>query len=881
MTQAQPATQYLKDYRVTDYQVDTIHLHFDLLDDHTDVSAVIHFSRHPDAKDFSHTLYLNGEDLCLKSVAIDGEALASDAYTVTDTHLVIENCPETFVLETQVQIDPAANTQLSGLYQSRGNYCTQCEAEGFRRITYFYDRPDVMTRFTTCISADSTRYPVLLSNGNCVETKDLPNNRRWVKWEDPSLKPCYLFALVAGDYECLDDQFTTCSGRDVALKLYLEPGFLDQGAYALEALKRSMRWDEQAFGREYDLDIFMIVAVSDFNMGAMENKGLNIFNTKYVLAKPETATDQDYTAIESVIGHEYFHNWSGNRVTCRDWFQITLKEGLTIYRDQNFTADMTSAGVSRINNVNILRQVQFPQDAGPMAHPIRPESYIEVNNFYTVTVYNKGSEVIRMIECFLGKETFREGMDLYFSRYDGKAVTTDDFVKAMADVSGRDLTQFMRWYRQAGTPVLTVDSEYDADTQQYLLKVRQHCDATVDASEKLPFELPLAMALLDQHGTPMPVRLGDEKTAHADTRILSITEAEQSFIFNDCVQKPVPSLLRAFSAPVKLHYPYTQNDYQLLLMHDTDAFCRWEAAQRYYLEHLLKQVAAVQRGESVQLDDNWVAVTKKLLTQPEPDAQLLALLLVMPSAAYINQHLQVIDVDAVHEARKQLHRLLAKACHTQWQALYARCHQAVPYVYESHEVGRRALQNVALGYLCSTGDESDCAQAARQYNSANNMTDTMGALMALNNVKTPHRKACLDGFYDCWQAQPLVVDKWIILQASSTLPGTLARVKSLLSHPGYDANNPNKVRSLVGAFAGNAVYFHAEDGSGYEWVADQIALIDVNNAQLSARLAEPFTRMKRYDAERQALMRTQIEKLLAMPQISSDLYEVLHRTVSV
>jgi aminopeptidase N len=872
---AEPKTIALRDYRPTDYIVEALHLHFDLQPEKTVVKSIIDLAANPEVSDFKPAVVFDGEELDLISVAIDGKVLDDSAYSTTSEHLIIENTPQQFRLEIEVAINPAANKALSGLYVSGGNFCTQCEAQGFRRITYFYDRPDVMTKFTTCISADRDLYPNLLSNGNLIDKKDLDDNRHWVKWEDPSLKSCYLFALVAGDFDLLEDSFKTLSGRDVALHLYLEKGFVDQGAYALEALKRSMRWDEETFGREYDLDLFMIVAVSDFNMGAMENKGLNVFNTKYILAKPETATDQDYTAIESVIGHEYFHNWSGNRVTCRDWFQITLKEGLTIYRDQNFTADMTSPGVTRINNVNVLRNVQFPQDAGPMAHPIRPEEYIEVNNFYTVTVYNKGSEVIRMLESFLGWETFRAGMDLYFSRYDGKAVTTEDFVAAMSEVSGRDFTQFLNWYRQAGTPELTVSTEFDAQHAVYNLHVKQHCQDTVGQCEKLPFELPLAVGFLDAAGNELELEYDG---VSSPTHVLTISNPEHVFSFKNCNAEPVPSLLRNFSAPVKLHYNYSQNQLRTLLLNDTDAFCRWEAGQRYYTEILLKLINDVQSGRELECPQDICDLFAALLASHEPDAQLLALLLILPSESTLNQRLQVVDPGAVYAARKFLHSALAEKLYSSWLQLYNDNYKQVDYKYEAHEIGRRALQNIALAYLCASSNADAYALASAQYKGANNMTDTMGALQALNNTNSAERAECLAAFYNCWQDQPLVVDKWLMLEASTKNPGTLERVQDLLDHPAFSIDNPNKVRSLIGAFAANSIYFHAQDGSGYEFLADQLSVIDEINPQLSARLAEPFTRLKRYDTDRQERQKMQIHKLLA-GTISNDLYEIIQRTL--
>ncbi len=868
---------HLKDYRATDYLVENIFLDIDLHEDQTVVKAAMSFYRNPSVTNFKPVLNLHGEKMELLEISIDGQVLDASQYQVDDESLVIEGLPESFKLATTVRIHPESNTQLSGLYQSGGNFCTQCESHGFRRITYFYDRPDVMTRFTTCISGDKARYPSLLSNGNLIDQKDLGDGRHWVKWEDPSLKPSYLFALVAGDFDLLEDKFVTCSGRRVALQLFVEKGFKDQGPFAIKSLKRAMKWDEEAFGREYDLDIYMIVAISDFNMGAMENKGLNVFNTKCVLANPETATDQDFVRVESVIGHEYFHNWSGNRVTCRDWFQITLKEGLTVFRDQSFTADMLSAAVARIDDVNELRLMQFPQDAGPTAHPIRPEAYIEINNFYTATVYNKGAEVIRMIQTLIGKKKFREAMDLYFSRYDGQAVTTEDFTQAMQDVSGFDLTQFKRWYRQAGTPVLTCASSYDVEKQQFHLTVTQSCPKTPGQNVKEPFVIPLAMGLVDSSGNDIPLQLLGEPQVIDGTKVLVIDKPEQTFVFENVSCEPLPSLLRHFSAPVILQYPFASEQLVHLWLHDSDAFNRWESGQRYLSDLILN--LAKMPDQFSPLPEELINAYRTLLTTDFDDLQLQARLLSLPSEHYIIQQMTVADVDAVHAARDFVKNSLAIALHDEWMAIYKKHHDSANYKYSAEAIGKRAIKNCCLDFAVVRMEDIDCQLAFDQFKSSKNMTDTMGALNSLNHTACALREEALEDFYKNWKHDPLVVDKWFTLQALYGLSGTFDRVKELLNHPDFDRGNPNRVRSLVGAFCQNLIYFHAKDGSGYQFLADQVLIADEKNAQLASRLVEPLVRWQKFDESRQLLMKKQLERILATKDLSKDVYELAARSL--
>lgn len=874
---AQPQTIYLKDYRPSDFLIDTVHLNVDLHEDETHVKAVLAMRRNPAVDAVQAPLVLNGEAMALQVVSIDGSVLSATEYKVDDHSLTIDRVPDTFILETVVVIKPQQNTTLSGLYKSRGNFCTQCEAHGFRRITYYLDRPDVMARFTTTITADKTKYPLLLSNGNLIEQKELSNNRHWVHWQDPSLKPCYLFALVAGDFDLLHDKFITMSGREVALRLYLEKGFADQGAYALEALKQAMKWDEETYGREYDLDIYMIVAVSDFNMGAMENKGLNIFNTKYVLANAKTATDTDYIGILDVIGHEYFHNWSGNRITCRDWFQITLKEGLTVFRDSTFTEDMTSHGVARIGFVNGLRNVQFPEDAGPMAHPIRPQSYIEVNNFYTNTVYRKGCEVIRMVRTLLGTALFRQGMDLYFARHDGQAVTTEDFIKAMEDASGKDLTQFKRWYAQAGTPVLDIAGDYDEQQKTFTLTVKQSCPPTPGQPTKEPLHLPLAMGLVGPDCQDMSTQLENEDHAHNGTRVLDIKKPLETFRFVNVAQKPIPSLLRDFSAPVVLNYPYSDEELLWLLNCDTDPFAKWEAGQTFAKRLLLKLVDDYRAQKPFAMDERLITVFKKILAGPHEDHRFSATLLELPSENYLLQQMAVGDIVAIHAAREFVKTALATALEREFVTCFEE-HQLPYYEFNSVDVGKRSLKNSCLAYLAYVGDDYTKI-AYQQFKASDNMTDAVGALAALINHDCAARDKALNEFYEQWQGQPLVINKWLVLQASSILPNTLEKVTALMQHPAFDIRNPNNVYSLIGAFGMNAVCFHAQDGVGYRFVADQVLALDAANPQVAARMLQPLTQWQKMDDKRQQLMTQQLKRIAATPKISKDVYEIAAKSL--
>ncbi|MBA2654668.1 MAG: aminopeptidase N [Gammaproteobacteria bacterium] len=874
-----PQETHLKDYEPSNYLFENVFLHFDLHPDYTIVKSILKIYRNPESKG-DNSLCLNGEELQLRTILLEGTTLHPDQYEVTADKLIIPQVPDQFTLEIEVLIKPAENKALSGLYQSKGNYCTQCEAQGFRRITYFLDRPDVLTRFTTTITADKTRYPVLLSNGNLVDSKELEGNRQWVMWEDPSLKPCYLFALVAGDYEWLEDTFDTLSGRTVLLRVYVEKGNLSQSDYAMGSLKRAMRWDEETYGREYDLDIYMIVAVSDFNMGAMENKGLNIFNDRYILAKPDTATDDDYINIESVIGHEYFHNWSGNRVTVSNWFQITLKEGLTIFRDQNFTADMTSHAVKRIKDVNVIRNFQFPQDAGPMAHPIRPDSYIEINNFYTVTVYNKGAEVIRMMETLLGKETFRKAMDIYFATNDGKAVTTENFVQAMEQASDLDLTQFRRWYTQAGTPQVEATGNYDEKTKTFTLHLKQFTPPTPDQAQKEDYLIPIRMALLSPEGEELALHLeGDDSKEGEKVKVISLTKAEQKFVFNNITQKPLPSLLRNFSAPVKLHYPYTDEELIFLMSHDTDGFNSWDAGQQLAAKLIIKLVNKYQPDQELQIGDEFTEAFSTILNNSKLDKLLMAEMLSFPAETYLLELMDSADITAIYCVRKNLRKHLATQLKKDFLRLYHE-NNISQFSLDKEAMGQRRIKNLSLSYLMLLEEKEILAMAMKQFHTSNNLTDTIGALSALTNIDSKEREEAFNEFYDQWQKEPLVVDKWFSLQAISTLPHTFETVKALMSHSSFDLKNPNKTRALIGAFTNyNHLRFHDKSGEPYAFLADLVMSIDSFNPQLAARLIEPLIRWRKYDKDRQALMREELTRISNVPKLSNDVYEIVTKSL--
>ncbi len=876
-----PPVIHLKDYRPPEFLIDQVVLHFDLGLDETAVHAELELRRNPAATRGEGDLRLDGEQLDLLEVTLDGRALPPVEYDLHEDALVVHRVPDCFRLGTRVLIRPRENTALEGLYVSGGMLCTQCEAEGFRRITYFIDRPDVMARFRVELAADAARFPVLLSNGNPAGEQTLPDGRKLARWDDPFPKPSYLFAVVAGDLAAASDRFTTMSGREIPLHIYVEPENTDKCDHAMRSLKSAMRWDEKRYGREYDLDVFNIVAVSHFNMGAMENKGLNVFNAKYILARPDTATDTDFAGIEGVVAHEYFHNWTGNRITCRDWFQLSLKEGFTVYRDQEFSADQGSRGVKRIADVRMLRARQFPEDAGPMAHPVRPDSYIEINNFYTATVYEKGAEVVRMQANLLGSERFRRGTDLYFERFDGQAVTTEDFVGCMEEASGLDLGQFRRWYSQAGTPVLECADGFDAATGTYTLEVRQHTPATPGQSTKLPLHIPFALGLLDAAGNDLSVQLeGEVKAPATGTRMLALREAVERFEVVGLATEPVPSLLRGFSAPVMVRYPYTDSQLSFLMAHDSDGFNRWDAAQSLSVRLLLALVAEPDKP----VPDAYIDAFRRALIADDGDQALLAEVLTLPSESYLGDQMSVVDVDGIHCAREQLATAVGEQLREDLLAIFERNREPTEYDLSPAAVGRRALRNCALGYLMRAPTPEIQALCRDQFHAGHNMTDVIAALRCLVDADPvlvgDAGESALAAFYERWSADALVLDKWFSLQAQSSRIDTLERVERLMAHPQFSLTNPNRVRALIGAFAvGNPLRFHAADGAGYRFLADRILELDPLNPQIASRLLYPMTRWRRYHDDHQALMREQLERVLEVEGLSNDVYEVVSKTL--
>ncbi|WNN49818.1 aminopeptidase N [Siccibacter colletis] len=870
MTQ-QPQAKYRHDYRAPDYQISDIDLTFELDAASTRVTAVSQITRQGAA---DAPLRLDGEDLTLVSLAVN-DAPWQD-YRLDEGALVLENLPERFTLRIVNDISPATNTALEGLYQSGDALCTQCEAEGFRHITWYLDRPDVLARFTTKLIADKTRYPYLLANGNRIAQGELDNGQHWVQWEDPFPKPCYLFALVAGDFDVLRDNFVTRSGRDVALELYVDRGNLDRASWAMTSLKNSMKWDEDRFGLEYDLDIYMIVAVDFFNMGAMENKGLNVFNSKFVLARAQTATDKDYLDIERVIGHEYFHNWTGNRVTCRDWFQLSLKEGLTVFRDQEFSSDLGSRAVNRINNVRTMRGMQFAEDASPMAHPIRPDMVIEMNNFYTLTVYEKGSEVIRMLHTLLGEANFQKGMQLYFERHDGSAATCDDFVQAMEDASNVDLSHFRRWYSQSGTPVVSVRDDYNPETEQYTLTISQHTPPTADQAEKLPLHIPFDIELYDNEGKVIPLQKG----GHPVHNVLNLTQAEQTFVFDNVYFQPVPSLLREFSAPVKLEYKWSDQQLTFLMRHARNDFSRWDAAQSLLTTYIKLNVARHQQGLPLSLPLHVADAFRAILLDDQLSPALKAEILTLPSANEMAELFQIIDPVAIAAVREALTRTLAKELADECLAVY-NATKLDEYRVDHADIGQRALRNTCLRYLAFGDAQLADKLVTTQYQDADNMTDAMAALSAAVAAQLPCREALLAEYDEQWHQDGLVMDKWFVLQATSPATDVLSTVRGLLNHRSFTFGNPNRVRALIGAFASsNPAAFHAEDGSGYQFMVEMLSELNSRNPQVASRLIEPLIRLKRYDEKRQALMRNALEQLKALPNLSGDLYEKISKALA-
>lgn len=872
---------YLNEYRPADFHIESVELDFDLGEDACVVTARLVFDRSASSA-VEAPLQLHGERLELLTLELDGRVLAASEYHVTSSGLQIDQVPARFELRLVTRLRPQDNTELSGLYKSSGNFCTQCEAEGFRRITYFLDRPDVMTRFVTTLHADRERYPVLLSNGNLAASGEHDDGRHWARWDDPFPKPSYLFALVAGKLAWIEDEFVTVSGRKIKLFIYVQAHNSDRCAYAMASLKRAMRWDEEVYGREYDLDRFMIVAVDDFNMGAMENKGLNIFNSKFVLARPDTATDQDYQHIEGVIGHEYFHNWSGNRVTCRDWFQLSLKEGFTVFRDQEFSADMGSRAVQRIQDVNALRTHQFREDAGPMAHPIRPDSYEEINNFYTSTVYNKGAEVVRMLRTLVGAEGFRHGTDLYFKRHDGQAVTCEDFVCAIEAANGVQLQQFRHWYSQAGTPRVHVEWHYNPLAQTYALTFQQSCPPTPKQAEKLPFHIPVTMALLGPNGRELPLRLFGETQAHVGTRTLQLVQAQETFVFQDLGCEPTPSLLRGFSAPIRLEADYSNATLSFLLAHDSDLFCRWEAGQELAVRVLLSLTQSLQQGLPAHVPDEFVAAMQAVLIGTKLDPAFQAMALALPSQAYLAEFMDEIDPLALHAARQLLRQHLASTLRDAWLNKYQSLDDGRPYRPDASSIGRRSLRNLCLSYLMELADDPALLKlGVEQFQKAQNMTDTLAALSALAHREGAEAAQCLDAFYEQWQADPLVIDKWLSVQALSRRPDSLARVQALCTHPAFSLKNPNKVYALLRSFGqGNPANFHALNGAGYRFMGAQLATLDSLNPQVTARLAGVFNDWRRYAEPHRSAMRETLESLRDKPELSRDLTEIVGKCLA-
>ncbi len=876
MKDALPQTIYLKDYKVSPFLIETTDLVFDLGDQQTCVTTRLAVRRNPASKEQSNSLELNSKgDVQLQWIEIDGQRLNDSDYTLSDNMLILRNLPASCVITTEVLIQPQLNTSMMGLYRSRTMFCTQCEAEGFRRITYFPDRPDIMSIFTVKIVADKTNYPILLSNGNAIERADLEGGRHSITWHDPFKKPSHLFALVAGTLSVVEDSFTTVSGRKIPLQIFVEEKDLDKCAHAMLSLKKSMRWDEDVYGREYDLDIFMIVAVDDFNMGAMENKGLNIFNTSAVLANPKTTTDASFLRVEGVVAHEYFHNWSGNRVNVRDWFQLSLKEGFTVFRDSQFSSDMNSPTVKRIEDVSFLRTHQFAEDGGPMSHQVQPDAYMEINNFYTLTVYEKGSEIVRMYHTLLGAKTFRKGSDLYFDRHDGEAVTIEQFVAAMEDASGRDLTQFRRWYKQSGTPVLKVRSEYDATAKTYKLNFDQSCPPTPGQTKKLPFVIPVKLGLVSDDGVDIQLNSAGETEI-----IIEITKPHHQLVFENIDAEPVPSLLRGLSAPVKLDYPYSTEQLAHLMANDSDGFNRWDASQTLSLTVLNQLMHDSLHDRPMVLDGELVEAYKALLSDESLDSAMVALMLQLPTEALLHEEADTIHIAAIHDARSFLRTALAGCLAVELETIYERHNTQQAYAPNVEQMGNRSLKNAALGYLMLVDSGVELAWA--QFQNADNMTDQSAALSALVNcpAAADYAAKALAMFLEEFKDEALAMNVWLQIQAANSQPNALSRVKVLLEHSAFSMTNPNKIRSLIGGFANaNHVNFHASDGSGYVFLTEQILALNTVNPQIAARLVTPLTRWKKFSEPNRKLMRDALQNIANEPNLVKDVYEIATKSL--
>ncbi|WP_439107532.1 aminopeptidase N [Congregibacter sp.] len=881
MRDAQPKTIFLSEYQAPAYSIDRTELHFELFDDYSLVHARLHFSRAAGTPDDAK-LELNGQELELSALALDGKPVDAANYELSDDFLIVAQLPATGILETTARIYPQSNSSLEGLYRSRGLFCTQCEAEGFRKITWFPDRPDVMSTYRVTIDADAKQCPELLSNGNLVQSEALDDGRHRAVWEDPHPKPSYLFALVAGDLARVEDSFTTMSGREVRLIILVEEKDLDKCDHAMDSLKRSMRWDEERFGREYDLDVFHIVAVDDFNMGAMENKSLNVFNTSCVLAAPDTTTDAGYQRIESIVAHEYFHNWSGNRVTCRDWFQLSLKEGFTVFRDAEFSADMGSRSLKRVEDAMTMRTLQFAEDAGPMAHPVRPASFIEISNFYTLTVYEKGAEVVRMIQTLIGKDNFRRGSDLYFQRHDGQAVTCDDFVSAMEDASGADLSDFKRWYSQAGTPELKIRDSWDEDQSVYTLSIAQQTPPTPGQAKKAPLVIPLAMGLLGEAGNlrlTLEKESPDVESEDNTHRTLIVDKPSQEFRFTELPERPTPSLLRGFSAPVRVDYPYTREQLLNLVSRDDDEFVRWDAMQQLMVSalHDLQNDIAISALDPI-LESAVTAICSQSM-DPAVQADMLRL----PSETTLTElasHNGKADVHGIFRARESLRRSLALVFQDRWESLFVSQRVDASYSATGNQIGSRALANVALDYLATAGDEG-VMRAADYYFAADNLTNRLVSLRAvLREGEETLGEELLADFYERFAGEALAMNHWLSVQAENTSGDAVSRIRTLMSHPAYDSRNPNKIRSLIGGFAnGNAVQFHRADGEGYRLLGEVVESLNEQNPQIASRLLTPLTRWNNY-AEGAELMRAELVRLSELSSLSPDVYEVVSKSLA-
>ncbi|RMH34754.1 MAG: aminopeptidase N [Gammaproteobacteria bacterium] len=871
-TSNQLPVKYRKDYRPSDYLIERTELCVRLFDDRAEVESRLLLKPNPEGQP-SGVLTLDGVDLELLEIALNDTPLTG-GYEQTDEQLIVHNVPDApFTLQTTVRIFPHQNTLLEGLYASGGKFCTQCEAEGFRRITFYLDRPDVLSVFTTRIEAERDAFPYLLSNGNRIATGHLPEGRHYAVWEDPFPKPSYLFALVAGDFDVLEDEYITMSGRKVRLVIYVDRGKLDQCHHAMASLKRAMAWDERRFGREYDLDIYMIVAVSDFNMGAMENKGLNIFNTKYILASERTATDDDLIAVESVVAHEYFHNWTGNRITCRDWFQLSLKEGLTVFRDQEFTSDLHSRGVKRIEDVKVIRGPQFTEDASPMAHPIRPDEYVEMNNFYTVTVYNKGAEVIRMIHTLLGEDGFRKGMDLYFERHDGQAVTCEDFVRCMEDATQRDLTQFRRWYAQAGTPVVeVVHQEYDTQKKQFRLVLRQSCPPTPKQPEKLPFHIPIRLALFAEDGEKQTFAYQGRMDQEC---LLELHESEQTFLFEQVEKPPVPSLLRGFTAPVRLYDGSGPEMWTVLAAHDDDPFCRWDAGQRL-MSALVWQCYDEASGE--QLADRLGEALRHLAFDDKMDPAFRSLAMTWPSFATLSSEREAVAPFRLWQALDAARKMMAHRAMGWTYALSEMAEAKVAQVDEDTARGWRSLANCARYWSGLAGDQNALVAWQQKFDRPDNMTNELSAFRFLVHHVSDVRDSVIETFYQRWRDEALVIDKWFTVQASIPKPESLQLVEALWTHPDMRRTNPNRVRALIGGVINNPAVFHRPDGAGYRWLAERVVEMDAINPQVAARIVQPLAGWRRFEAPARNNMKSALEAIASSIK-SRDVGEIVERSL--